>query len=149
METNQTKPESAARKYTGGCHCGAVSFEALLDPSRGAGRCNCSICTKTGVTGMIIKPDAFRVLEGADQTGTYQWGGKISTRHFCKHCGVQVFGQGHLAEIGGDFVSVNILCLDDLEFTPSSINYWDGRHNNWAAGPRPTPWPAAGPSPAE
>jgi hypothetical protein len=54
---------------------------------------------------------------------------------------VHVYGRGFLAEVGGDFVSVNLNCVDDLDLTQLPIIYWDGRHNNWQAGPRPTPWP--------
>ena len=32
-------------------------------------------------------------------------------------------------------------CLDGIELRDLSIQYWDGRHDNWEAGPRSTPWP--------
>jgi hypothetical protein len=38
-------------------------------------------------------------------------------------------------------VSVNVNCLDDVDPWQLSITYWDGRHDNWEAGPRPAPWP--------
>jgi len=46
-----------------------------------------------------------------------------------------------MAEVGGDYVSVNLNCLDDIDPSALAIVHWDGRHNNWQAGPRPTPWP--------
>jgi len=54
---------------------------------------------------------------------------------------VHCFGRGYLAEVGGDFVSVNYNCLDDVDPASLDITYWDGRHNNWYAGTRPAPWP--------
>ena len=141
----ETTP-AAARKTRpaptqGGCHCGAVRFEVALEPGFKGTRCNCSICTKLAMTGAIVKPHAFRLLSGADERGSYSWGAKISTRYFCKHCGTYCYGEGHLEQVGGDFVSVNLNCLDDLDVNELEIIYWDGRHNNWMAGPRRSPWP--------
>ena len=82
------KTVATTTKHVGSCHCGAVRFEAEIDPSASANRCNCSICTKVSPTGAIIKPRAFTLLAGSENLGEYQWGAKISTRDFCKTCGV-------------------------------------------------------------
>lgn len=131
----------APEKHSGSCHCGAVRFEARLDLSNGGSRCNCSVCTKTAVTSAIVKPDAFTLLSEESALGTYAWGGKTSTRFFCKSCGVHCFGRGFLAEVGGDYVAVNLNCVDDVDVNELKIIHWDGRHDNWQAGPRPVPWP--------
>lgn len=130
------------RTHTGGCHCGAVRFEAEIDPSAGT-MCNCSICTKLGAVGVIAKPAGFRLVSGEDALSTYEWGGRISRRKFCKHCGVYCFAFGHLDVLGGDYVSINLNSLDDFDLSRTQLAYWDGRHNNWQAGPRPTPWPVS------
>ncbi len=139
--------QATTQKHSGSCHCGAVRFEADIDVSKGAGRCNCSICTKIGATAHLIKPEAFTLLTGEENLGVYEWGAKISRRFFCKNCGIHCFSRGHLAEVGGDYVSVNLNCLDDLDPNQLAVTYWDGRHNNWEAGPRTTPWPISAPSP--
>jgi hypothetical protein len=131
---------AAAPKRSGGCHCGAVRYEVAIDASRGA-RCNCSICTKVGQTGGMVKPAAFRLVQGESELSSYVWGGKISTRFFCKRCGIHCFGRGHLAEVGGDYVSVNLNTLDDVDPRDVKVIYWDGRHDNWQAGPRDIAWP--------
>ena len=140
-KTEKSREENAARRHTGGCHCGAVRFAAEVDVKAGASRCNCSVCTKIAPTAGIVKPSAFTLLAGENNLGMYEWGAKISQRFFCRTCGVHCFGRGHLAEVGGDYVSINFNCLDDVDPSELTIIYWDGRHNNWEAGPRDKPWP--------
>jgi hypothetical protein len=142
MENQSMTPASATRSvHRGSCHCGAVRFEAELDFAESPSRCNCSICLKSSNLSLIAKPEAFRLLEGEAHLGSYAWGSKTATRYFCKHCGIHAFGRGHLAELGGDYVSVNVNALDDVDPNMLSVVHWDGRHNNWEAGPRPQPWP--------
>ena len=57
---------------------------------------------------------------------------------FCKHCGVQLYTWGHLPQIGGDYVSVMLAALDDLnpaELVESPVRHSDGRANNWMSPP--------------
>jgi hypothetical protein len=138
MEKNQTK---GIARHTGSCHCGEVRFEVEIDPSAGS-RCNCTICTKLGVVGAIVKPGAFTLVSKNEaELGHYVWGGKVSHRYFCKRCGVYCYARGHLEQLGGDYVSINLNCLDDIELAHVAVRHWDGRHNNWMAGMRDTPWP--------
>jgi hypothetical protein len=128
------------KKHVGSCHCGAVQFEVEVDASAGT-RCNCSVCTKIAAVGTVVKPSAFVLRRGEENVGRYEWGGKTGTRFFCKTCGVHCFLRGHLPQLGGDYVSVNLNCLDDIDPTDLKLMYWDGRHDNWEAGPRDRPWP--------
>lgn len=130
------------KKHEGGCHCGSVRFTAEVDASKGT-RCNCTVCTKIGQAGAIVKPHQLVLTKGEDALSTYVWGAKIGTRYFCKHCGVHCFGRGHLAELGGDYASINLLTLDDIDPSQIAFIHWDGRHDNWQAGPRDTAWPVA------
>ncbi|HXU63523.1 MAG TPA: GFA family protein [Polyangia bacterium] len=127
--------------YEGSCHCGAVRFQVEADLSNGAGRCNCSICTRVAQLSVLVKPEAFRLLAGEEALSFYEWGHKVSRRYFCRHCGIHCFGRGSLPELGGAFVSANLNCVEALEPTQLKVIYWDGRHNNWEAGPRDRPWP--------
>ena len=131
----------AIKTYTGGCHCGAVRFEADLDLSNGGTMCNCSICAKLGGVTTVAKPSAFRLLSGEDSLASYTWRSEQSARKFCKHCGVHSFGTGHVGELGGDFVSVTLNALDGFDLGKVAVRHWDGRHDNWQAGLRETPWP--------
>jgi hypothetical protein len=141
-ETRETRPRTTHTKtHQGGCHCGAVRFEVALEPGFNGTRCNCSICAKTAITGAIVKPHAFRLLAGESDRASYQWGHKISTRYFCKHCGIHCYAEGYLEQVGGDYVSVNLNCLDEVDVNELDVIHWDGRHDNWMAGPRSAPWP--------
>ena len=125
---------------TGACHCGKVRIEADLDLAAGSNRCNCSICGKLRLWTTITKPQALRLVAGQADLSSYEWGPKISTRMFCKHCGVHVFSRGHLEEVGGDYCSINIAVLDlepaVLDTIP--IRYFNARHNDWETTPQYT-----------
>jgi hypothetical protein len=127
-------------KHTGSCHCGAVRFTVEVDATH-ASRCNCRVCTKIAGTTAIVKPAAFTL--DSDPAALSEYGNEIGKRYFCSRCGVHCFSRGHLEQLGGDFVSVAINCIDDIEMLGVKVLYWDGRHDNWAAGPRETPWPIA------
>jgi hypothetical protein len=127
--------------HQGSCHCGEVRFEVDLDLSTGATRCNCSVCQKLALLGKHCKPTELRVLSGDANLATYEWGGRTAQRYFCKTCGVHVFARGYLEQLGGDYASINVNCLDDIDPSRLTVGYWDGRHNNWQAGMASKPWP--------
>lgn len=126
------------KAYQGSCHCGKVRYEAQIDPKEGTGKCNCSICTKTRFWGTIVKPDQFRLLAGQEFLKDYQFGTNSVHNYFCSNCGVRSFGKGHIEEIGGDFYSINVATLDNVdfkEFAEEQIRFSDGRNNNWMNPP--------------
>ena len=131
------------KTYRGACHCGAVTFEAEFDLSKGVGKCNCSLCIKVNQASAMVKPAAFKLLTGADRITEYRVGKSPNSRSFCSTCGIQCFGAGDVPEIGGAFVSVNTNCLEGVELAGLPTHHLDGRHDNWMAGPRPEMWPLA------
>jgi len=142
MTTNASAMHATGLATHGGsCHCGAVRFQVLADLSQGASRCNCSLCVRIAQLGILVKPEAFTLLAGAEALSFYEWGMKVAKRYFCSRCGIHCFGQGSIPELGGDFVSVNLNCLEGIDPAELKVGYWDGRHNNWEAGLRDRPWP--------
>jgi hypothetical protein len=136
------------KTYSGSCHCGQVKFEADIDFTEGTGKCNCSICAKSRYWGIVIKPEAFRLLQGERELTDYQFKSddpqfawKRGSSEFCRHCGIRPFGRGDVPEIGGAFVSINLAALDNAdvsEIFQEPIRYADGRHDNWQNTPAET-----------
>ena len=129
------------KTYTGGCHCGAVRYEAEIDLSAGTFKCNCSICTKLRNWITMVKPDAFRLLTGEGELSDYQFGAGNLHHLFCRHCGVHSFGWGILSDLGGKVYAVNVNCLDDAaveELVNAPVTCIDGRNDNWQAPPAET-----------
>ncbi|EMJ87311.1 S-(hydroxymethyl)glutathione synthase [Leptospira kirschneri str. JB] len=126
------------KKYNGSCHCGKIRYELDLDLSKGTSKCNCSYCSKVRNWSSMVKPDAFRLITGENELGSYQFGTKSATHQFCKNCGVRILTKGHLEELGGAFISVSLATLDNVnleELITSPLWYADGLHNNWRAQP--------------
>ena len=113
---------------SGGCHCGAVRFEAALEDHIEAQSCNCSICAKTGFVHVIVPESRFRLLQGADSLETYSFNTGVARHHFCRTCGVKSF---YRPRSNPDGWSVNARCLDDAETLDIHIEAFDGR--NWEA----------------
>lgn len=129
------------KTYHGSCHCGAVRWEADIDFSKGTLKCNCSICTKTRNWSVGIKPAEFRLLSGKDAVSDYQWNSKQAHAPFCATCGVRSYSYGNIPEIGGDYVAIQIACLDDAtpeDLLSGPITYADGRGDNWWNAPADT-----------
>lgn len=124
----------AEKTYHGSCHCGSVKIKAKIDLSKGTGRCNCTYCRKVRSWSVIIKPENFELLAGQESLSDYQFGTFSGHHLFCKNCGCRPFGRGHVEEIGGDFVSIALACLDDVdaqELIDAPVKYFDGLNNNW------------------
>jgi hypothetical protein len=129
------------KTYQGSCHCQRIRYEVELDLASESSRCNCSICSKLRRWSMIVKPAAFQLLAGESELSDYQFGSKSGHHMFCRHCGVHAFGRGHVKEIGGDYVSINVACLDGVDprmLANVPVRFMDGRDNNWFAAPTET-----------
>ena len=83
-------------EVTGSCHCGAVQFEARIDPNR-VGICHCTDCqTFSGSafrTSVLVPGEDFRLIKG--NPSTYEKTAESGNRRqlvFCGCCGTHVYG---------------------------------------------------------
>jgi hypothetical protein len=112
----------------GGCHCGAVRYEAQLPAVVEAQSCNCSICRMTGFIHVIVPESRFRLVEGQDRLTTYTFNTGAAKHLFCSVCGIKSF---YRPRSNPDGWSVNARCLDDAEDLDIRIEAFDGQ--NWEA----------------
>lgn len=112
---------------TGGCHCGAVRFEALSDARPRMLDCNCTICSASGYLHLFIPHERLTLLSGKDHLASYRFGSGEAEHLFCKTCGVKSFYQ---PKSHPDCWSVHFRCLDDTSLIEPEITKFDGR--NWS-----------------
>jgi len=111
----------------GGCHCGAVRFRVRVEAFT-ASDCNCSICTKKGILHLIVPPERFELLKGADALSTYTFNTGIAKHRFCSRCGMHPF---YTPRSHPDQIDVNIRCLDGDAWRRFALTPFDGK--NWEA----------------
>ena len=112
----------------GGCHCGAVRFEAALPDAVEAQACNCSMCEKVGFIHLIVPEGRFRLLSGCRGLTSYRFNTGVAEHLFCSICGVKGF---YRPRSNPDGWSVNARCLDEPGALDIRIEAFDGR--NWEA----------------
>jgi len=113
------------RTYKGGCHCGAVRFEAKTDLGQVI-TCNCSICAKHGLLLTFAPAQAFALKSGQDQLTEYRFNKKIIGHTFCRVCGVEMFGRGKAPD-GTEMVAINVRCLDGVDPAALKLTPFDGK----------------------
>ena len=112
----------------GGCHCGAVRFEALLADTVEAQTCTCSMCEKVGFLHVIVPESRFRLLQGDEKITTYTFNTGVAKHTFCSVCGVKPF---YRPRSNPDGWSVNGRCLEAATRPAFDLSEFDGQ--NWEA----------------
>ncbi|GAB4526612.1 MAG: GFA family protein [Pleurocapsa sp.] len=117
--------QQESRIYQGGCHCGAVRFQVLVDRYL-VQDCNCSICQKKGFLHLIVPPENFTLLQGKNVLTTYTFNTGIAKHTFCSICGIHSF---YRPRSHPKMIDINIRCLDGDVIDNFTIEPFDGV--NW------------------
>lgn len=112
----------------GGCHCGAVRFEADGAPSAVL-VCNCSICTMKGYLHWIVPTAHFRLVSAESALSTYTFNTGVAKHHFCASCGVSPF---YVPRSDPDKIDINARCVDGLDLEGLERVPFEGR--DWERG---------------
>ncbi|MGQ0559504.1 MAG: GFA family protein [Sphingosinicella sp.] len=113
-------------RIEGGCHCGAVRFEAEVSDAVELLDCNCSICARSGFLHLIVPHGDFRLLAGEEALQSYRFGTGAADHLFCRHCGVKSFYQPRSHP---EAWSLNFHALDRPDLLSVTVRKFDGR--NW------------------
>ena len=114
-------------QHRGSCHCGTVQFEVEADFDEAIViECNCSICRRKGYLHLIVEPERFRLISGAEELEEYRFNTEIAVHRFCRTCGIHPF---YTPRSHPDKVSVNARCLDEVAIEEMTIESFDGA--NW------------------
>lgn len=113
------------RTYQGGCHCGAVRYEATTDLTQLLD-CNCSHCRRVGWVMQSVPAERFALLSGEADLKSYRFNTEQIEHLFCSRCGIHPFSRGS-DDKGNTLVMLNVNCLEGLPVIDrTGILHWDG-----------------------
>ena len=112
-------------KITGGCHCGAVRYEASNPPTTG-GLCHCRDCQRSTGSAFealaMFRQNEFEFVKGKPKL--YQ-PSAIMEKGFCADCGSQLYDR-YTVRLSEDFEEdmlwVHIGTLDNPEIAPIEMH---------------------------
>jgi len=111
--------------HSGGCHCGAVTFEVEAPAQIEALECNCSICALSGFLHLIVPASRFRLLSGSEMLAEYRFNTGVARHLFCRRCGVKSF---YVPRSNPDGFSINVRCLNPHTIASVVVRQFDDRN---------------------
>jgi hypothetical protein len=117
---------------TGGCHCGAVRYEAEGEPLHHA-VCHCTDCRHASGAPMVawiaFPADKIRVTAGAPKTRASS---ELGRRQFCPDCGTGLFYVNETVLPG--LIDIQSATLDDGAAAPApAVHIQFAEHLAWTA----------------
>lgn len=111
----------ASETHAGGCHCGAVRYQATLDLAEPVIACNCSICQAKGMLLTFVPEDAVSLIQGEGELTEYRFNTNKIAHRFCRTCGVEVLGH-----VEGQGSAVNVRTVDRVDIAKLKQQPFDG-----------------------
>ncbi|MFC4253800.1 GFA family protein [Croceibacterium xixiisoli] len=117
---------------TGGCHCGAIRYQAEGEPLHHA-VCHCSDCRASSGAPMLawyaIKQDQLQLISG--EPVTFE-GTPGAQRQFCGTCGTGLFYRN--AEMLPGIVDIQSATFDDAASVPPGAQIQCAERLEWVSG---------------
>ncbi|MCH7929521.1 MAG: GFA family protein [Proteobacteria bacterium] len=120
-------------KIDGGCHCGAITYEAEIDPEK-VGICHCTDCqTLSGSafrTILVVPEDDFRLLSGEPKTYVKIGdSGEKRAQTFCPECGSPIYATS--VGDGPKFINIRLGTARQRDELPPKFQYWFRSAQRW------------------
>jgi hypothetical protein len=122
-------------KITGGCHCGAIRFEAEIDPERVIA-CHCSDCQQ--MSGAPFRAVAFCPGDRFTVTGTPKHyvktaeSGNRRVQGFCGECGTPIYATSE--QLPRTMYGIRLGCVDQRAQLPPRTQVWTRSAMPWLHG---------------
>ena len=114
---------------TGGCHCGAIRYEAAGEALTHA-LCHCTDCRRSAGAPMVgwtmYRLDAVKVTRGAPKVYESSEHGR---RHFCPDCGTGVFYTN--AHVLPRIIDIQSATYDDPDAVPARAHVQVAERIGW------------------
>ena len=118
----------------GRCHCGAITFEAEVDPAA-VMICHCTDCqTLSGTAFRTVVPTeagTFQLLSGALKTYIkVAESGSRRAQTFCPECGTPIYSGA--ADGSTSVVNIRVGTIRQRDTLPPKAQYWCRSAQGWA-----------------
>jgi len=114
---------------TGGCHCGALRYQAEGEPFERA-LCHCELCRRTtgapAVAWFTVRESGFRLTGEPVRYASSEH----AERGFCGRCGTQITFRDAAY---GDRIDITTASLDDPDAVPPAEQIWVRSRLGWMA----------------
>ena len=120
-------------KIDGGCHCGAITYEAENDPEK-VGICHCTDCqtlSGSAFRTILVVPEAnFRLLSGEPKTYVkFGESGARRAQTFCSECGSPIYATS--VGDGPKFFNLRLGTARQRDELPPKFQYWFRSAQPW------------------